>query len=75
MPFEIRSAVSMTSCGRILKATDTLMEMAAEAVATDLLCLGKPDYEALRENPFFSQRLGIKTCSIEPSTATGRGAL
>jgi hypothetical protein len=30
-----------------------------------LLCLGKPDYEAIepfRENPFFSQCLGIKTC-------------
>lgn len=37
---------------------------------TGLLCLGKPDYEAVepfRENPFFSQSLGIKTCPSSPA--------
>jgi hypothetical protein len=35
-----------------------------------LLCLGKADYEAIepfRENPFFSQSLGIKTCPSSPA--------
>jgi hypothetical protein len=37
---------------------------------TGLLCLGKPDYGAIepfRDNPFFSQSLGLKACPSSPA--------
>ncbi len=37
---------------------------------TGLICLGKPDYDAiepLRKNPFFSDSLGLETCPSSPS--------
>lgn len=37
---------------------------------TGLLCLGKPDYGAIepfRENPFFSQSLGLEACPSSPA--------
>ena len=37
---------------------------------TGLLCLGKPDYEAIelfRGNPFFSQSLGLEACPSSPA--------
>ena len=43
--------------------------------ATGLMCLGKPDYDAIepfRDNPFFTQSLGMDTC---PSSATLRQRL
>jgi hypothetical protein len=43
--------------------------------ATGLMCLGKPDYDAIepfRDNPFFIQSLGMDSC---PSSATLRQRL
>ncbi|MBW2597071.1 MAG: IS1380 family transposase, partial [Deltaproteobacteria bacterium] len=43
--------------------------------ATGLMCLGKPDYDAIepfRDNPFFTQSLGMDSC---PSSATLRQRL
>jgi Transposase DDE domain group 1 len=37
---------------------------------TGLLCLGKPDYDAIepfRDNPFFSQSLGLEACPSSPA--------
>jgi len=37
---------------------------------TGLLCMGKPDYEAIelfRNNPFFSQSLGLTDCPSSPT--------